>query len=64
MSDKLESWYEFAQEKAMAPTRSEPTAIACPCCGRALYKDTTVILTSLPPKYRYFCVACKWSDYA
>lgn len=61
---ELKSWYEFRAEKKMTPEGAVLTAIACPCCGKALYKDTTAILTSFPERYRYFCNNCKWSDYA
>ncbi len=68
MSD-LKSWNEFCAEKKMTPEGAVLTAIACPCCGNALYKDISTIRTSLfleksLGKYRYFCNKCKWSDYA
>lgn len=61
---ELKSWYEFCAEEQLKPEGTELTAIACPNCGRALYKDVRTVLTSLPPKHRYFCIACAWSGYA
>lgn len=39
------------------------TDIKCPDCGRNIYWDSTIILTSYPVKYKYWC-SCGWSDYA
>lgn len=63
MSD-LKSWQEFYIEEQLKPEGTEVTAIACPCCGKALYKDVSVVLTSLPPKYKYFCNSCGWFGFA
>ena len=63
MSD-LKSWYEFCAEKKMTPEGAELTAIACPCCGNALYKDISTILATFPERHRYFCSKCLWSDFA
>lgn len=61
---ELQSWYEFCAEKKRVPDGAELTAIACPCCGNVLYKDTTVTLTTFPERHRYFCSKCLWSDFA
>ena len=61
---ELKSWDEFCAEKHQIPEKIELTAIACPCCGKALYKDVRFVLTSLPPKYKYFCDACGWYGFA
>lgn len=37
------------------------TDIECPDCGRKIYLDTTMVLTSYPCKYRYWC-SCGWHD--
>lgn len=39
------------------------TTIECPKCGRNIYLDTTMVLTSYPAKYRYWC-PCGWTDCA
>lgn len=39
------------------------TDIDCPKCGRKIYLDNTMILTSFPAKYRYWC-SCGWTDCA
>ncbi len=61
---ELKSWYDFCAEKARIQTESELTQIACPACGRALYKDLSDYILTYPPKYRYFCSACSWMGYA
>lgn len=35
------------------------TDIPCPKCGRNIYLDETIILTSYPCKYKYWC-SCGW----
>lgn len=35
------------------------TDIACPECGRNIYLDNTIVLTSYPCKYKYWC-SCGW----
>jgi predicted RNA-binding Zn-ribbon protein involved in translation (DUF1610 family) len=37
------------------------TNIACPKCGKALWKDLSVVLTSCPPQSRIWCKGCGWS---
>lgn len=39
------------------------TNIVCPKCGKNIYLDNTVVLTSYPAKYRYWC-SCGWQDCA
>lgn len=36
------------------------TDIDCPVCGKKVLWDSRIILTSLPPKYHYWC-PCGWS---
>ena len=38
------------------------TDIECPECGEAIYRDTSVVLTSFPAKYHYTCKKCGWGD--
>ena len=37
------------------------TDIECPQCGKKIYFDSRVVLTSYPPQYSYWCT-CGWSD--
>lgn len=37
------------------------TNIACPKCGKALWKDLSVVLTSYPPQSRIWCKDCGWA---
>lgn len=62
--NNLKSWNDFCNEKKGTPEGCEITAIACPCCGRALYKDVSIVLASYPPTYKYFCKECGWWDMA
>ena len=36
------------------------TEVECPKCGKFLYKNMSLVLTSYPPKYQYKCSNCKW----
>ena len=38
----------------------EITEIDCPVCGKKIYRRTDIVLTSLPPQYRYEC-DCGWT---
>ena len=63
-------WDEFKNLKLGSNAKSNYeyketlTDINCPICGDKIYRDDSVILTSIPPKYRYFCKKCKWNSYA
>ena len=35
--------------------------IKCPECGEYIYRDDTIVLTSYPAQYKYFCEKCGWS---
>lgn len=39
------------------------TDVECPKCGRKIYIDTSIVLTSYPAKYKCWC-SCGWTDYA
>lgn len=56
------SWDEFVngQNAENIPSYLTVTNIRCPACGEALYKDTSVVLTTYPAKCRYECVKCRW----
>lgn len=56
------TWDEFLNEKVDSyMTGQEETDIECPQCGRNIYIDKTIVLTSYPVKYKYWC-ACGWQD--
>ena len=38
------------------------TNILCPKCNKPLMKDESVVLTTYPAQYRYFCEDCGWSE--
>lgn len=59
------SWNEY---KNITPpehifTGRELTDVACPKCGKPLYRRTDIVLTSYPAQYQYEC-ECGWVGYA
>ena len=46
------------------PMNRVKTKIACPECGKPLYRRTDIILTCNPPADKYECDACGWSGTA
>lgn len=38
------------------------TEVECPVCGKPIYKNITMVLTSYPPQYRYECPQCHWME--
>ena len=54
-------WDEFDNANvSVAANGQVMTDIECPICGKKVLLDSRVILTSLPPKYWYWC-SCGWS---
>ena len=41
-----------------------PTNIRCPKCNMYLKLDNSIVLTSVPPKYRYVCSSCDWAGFS
>ena len=41
-------------------TGQEKTDIECPECGRHIYLNTRIVLTSYPSQYSYWC-SCGWT---
>ena len=39
------------------------TDIECPKCGKRIYYDSSVVLTTYPAQYQYWC-KCGWSGTA
>ena len=58
------TWDEFLDRKVEEDyTGQVQTNIECPKCGRKIYWDSTIVLTSYPAKYSYWC-SCGWNDTA
>lgn len=58
-------WEEFVEAQGGCQyANAEPTQIACPMCGKRIYKRTDIILSCYPPKRQYFCGTCDWVGYA
>lgn len=59
------TWEDFKIEKNFEyNTGFQITDIECPKCGEKIYMDTTIVLTSIPPKHRYCCMKCFWEGEA
>jgi transposase-like protein len=63
-------WDEFVKDRCsnikyiFSEDNFEPTNIECPKCGATVYRDLRYAYASFPPKCRYICKECDWSDYA
>jgi len=57
------TWDEYiaAQHINNLPNMMKRTNILCPVCGKYIYKNLGVILTTYPPQYRYEC-ECGWNE--
>ena len=55
----LISWDDFKEQKKML--NCEETNIACPKCGAAIWKSLGIII-SYPPKHKYMCFKCGWTE--
>lgn len=54
-------WEEFLDHSVDTEYNGQrKTDIQCPKCGRNIYIDLTVVLTSYPCKYHYWCT-CGWT---
>ncbi len=62
------TWDEFKDQRTdfrnLVDQKKIPTAITCPKCGEMVYRDDSIIYVSMPPKHKYFCEKCGWSDFA
>ena len=62
MTDMI--WEEFLNKRIGNEYNGQVlTDIECPKCGRHIYLDKTIILTSYPCKYKYWC-SCGWTGSA
>ena len=53
-------WEELLDKKIDKITTGQIlTDIECPECGRNIYFNSSLILTSYPQKYQYWC-SCGW----
>lgn len=57
-------WEEFLNKDISSNYNGQIlTNIKCPKCGRAIYYNSTIFLTSYPAKYSYWC-SCGWQGMA
>lgn len=61
--EKLIPWSEYKKPNEYILPRYVHVVVACPICGKAIFRDESVVLTSNPPKYRYVYIHCGWSGY-
>lgn len=58
------TWEEFLDVKVEEDfTGQVHTDIECPKCGRKIYLNNMIVLTSYPVKYAYWC-SCGWEGTA
>lgn len=58
------TWDEFLNKNISNSYNGQiQTDIECPECGRKIYYDSTIILTTYPAKFHYWC-SCGWSGIA
>ena len=58
------NWNDMSKIRLNDPEEKQiETNIECPDCGRNIYLDTSIVLTSYPAKYYYWCV-CGWVGYS
>lgn len=58
------TWDQFLNVKTNSGfTGQVQTDIECPSCGRHIYLNMSIFMTSYPIKYAYWC-SCGWSGYA
>ena len=58
------TWDQFLNVKLNSESTGQvQTDIECPGCGRHIYLNKNIILTSYPCKYMYWC-SCGWLRYA
>lgn len=57
-------WEDFIETKSCQYANAVPTQIACPKCGKRIYKRVDIMLSCYPPKHSYFCSKCDWTGCA
>ena len=56
-------WEEYQKNQLMDDKRDwVETCIECPDCGEKIYKNSTLVLTSMPPQFHYKCFNCNWTN--
>lgn len=54
------SWESFKECELEKDSDYVKTNIRCPKCDKPIYMDKSIVLTSYPAQYRYYC-SCGWS---
>lgn len=57
---KWEDFNAITEEAKLEMKGQYKTDIECPKCGAPIYYDSTMVLTSYPEKFKYWC-KCGWS---
>ena len=53
------TWDEYVAHPPSYVYGKELTNITCPECGRYIYRDRSMVLTTYPPQFYYLC-ECGW----
>lgn len=66
MVEELRKWEDYSSIKQtfdfITPSRTK-VDVACPECGKQLWRRNDIVLTSYPAQYQYEC-DCGWIGYA
>lgn len=65
MAEELRTWEDYSSIKQafdFIPARTR-VDVACPECGKQLWRRNDIVLTSYPAQYQYEC-DCGWVGYA
>lgn len=62
--NELIPWHDWVKSENIYYVNAEATQLACPKCGKRIYRKTDLILACYPPKHKYFCGSCDWVGYA
>ncbi len=55
-------WEDFTSSYT-ATTEWASTSIECPECGEYIKRNTMMVYTTYPPKFKFKCFKCGWLGY-
>ena len=66
MDKELVSWEDWSRQRTNTINFNyrELTQIACPRCGKPVYRRNDIVLTTYPAQYQYECDNCNWVGYS
>lgn len=57
------TWEVFKSIEELRPSPYTPLGVECPKCGKLIWRNNQIVLTTNPPKYEYVCLECGWIGY-